>query len=97
MDREFRDKYELVIKATEHCYCLDEKTNKKLLDSPECTFLNNNYEPNDTTQFMVNIFLDDINDNPPKFNKKFYQIGITSEVEFGEAIFESCVNIKNLI
>ena len=33
----------------------------------------------------------DINDNAPKFTKNFYQVGITSDVEFNEPILESYV------
>jgi hypothetical protein len=78
----------VVIKATEHCFCLDKRNNKKSLGSTECNFLNSIYDPNDMSQFKISIHLDDINDNTPKFSKKFYQIGITSEVEFGEMISE---------
>lgn len=82
LDRESRDKYELIIKATENCNCLNS-------DSNECSFINKTYDANDQSQLMVTVYLDDTNDNVPKFAKKFYQIGITSEIEFGETIFES--------
>ena len=97
LDREIRDNYQVIVKATEHCYCLDERKNKKSpLESTECSFLNSSYDdPNDMSQLKVNIYLDDINDNTPKFSKKFYQIGITSEVEFGEMIFESYVILND--
>ncbi len=88
LNREIREKYEIIIKSTEHCYCLLE--GKFSNNSNECSFLdNNNYDVNDLSQLLITIYLDDINDNSPIFSKKFYQIGITSDVEFDETIFES--------
>jgi hypothetical protein len=90
LDREKREKYELIIKSSEYCSCLNVNSNKKI--EPQCrlsNIFNDTYDPNDISQLKVNVYLEDINDNTPKFLKEFYQIGITSDIDFGETILES--------
>ncbi len=39
----------------------------------------------------MKLILEDINDNAPKFQKKFYQIGISSDINYGETVLDSFV------
>ena len=85
MDREVKSKFELTFIASEYCDCqLDTQLE-------HCSFLSNNDDYNDVSQLKLNIYLEDIDDNPPRFIKKLYQTGITSDVEFDETILESYV------
>lgn len=94
LDREFRDEYEVAIKASEHCQCTIDPENN--LDEKHCGFMMNvsseNFDSNDISLLKVKIVIQDVNDNLPKFEKKFYQIGITSDIDFGDVILESFVN-----
>ena len=90
LDREKREKYELIIKSSEYCYCLNSNGNKKI--EPQCkqsNIFNDTYDSNDISQLKVNVYLEDINDNKPKFSKEIYQIGITTDIDYGETILES--------
>ena len=84
MDREVKSKFELTLIASEYCDCLDTQLE-------HCSFLSKSDDYNDVSQLKLSIYLEDINDNPPRFIKKLYQIGITSDVEFDETILESYV------
>ena len=46
----------------------------------------------DVSRLKLTVVVDDINDNVPKFNKKLYRVGITSDIAFGEIILESFVS-----
>lgn len=46
----------------------------------------------DVSRLKLSVIVDDINDNVPKFNKKLYRVGITSDIAFGEIILESFVS-----
>ena len=87
LDRELKDKYEVIVRASEYCSCAENKpaeTQCKLLNLNNDTF-----ELGDITQLRVKIFLDDINDHRPTFGKRVYQIGISDETNYGETILES--------
>ena len=91
MDREYRDKYDVIVRASEYCSCLSMTEEIE----PQCSLMNlhnDTFEFNDISQLRVRIYLEDINDNSPKFSKNFYQIGITSDTEYGETILESYVS-----
>ena len=66
LDRETREKYEVILKASEYCSCNDE------LDCENLHLGNDTFDFNDISQFKVKLILEDINDNAPKFQKKFY-------------------------
>jgi len=85
LDRETREKYEVIVKASEYCSCNDE------LDCENLHLSNDTFDFNDITQLKVKIILEDINDNAPKFQKKFYQIGISSDINYGETVLDSFV------
>ena len=86
LDREEKSKYELILAATEHCHCIDSFKNS------ECVFFNKSQSnEDDISRLRIKLLLEDINDNSPKFAKKIYQIGITSDIEVGETILESFV------
>jgi cadherin 23 len=93
LDREQKESYELIIKASEHCYCDQriETLNQEMKKNCEKLF-NKKFDLNDATQIKLKLLLEDINDNYPKFSKKLYQIGITPDIEFGETILESAVS-----
>jgi hypothetical protein len=100
LDREIRDKYELIIKSSEYCSCLDENSKKDgqilALEEPQCkhsNLYNDTYDPNDISQLKVFVYLDDMNDNKPAFLRDFYQVGITSDVDYGDVILESFVSV----
>lgn len=88
LDRETRDEYNLIIKSTEHCDCLH-KT-----DYYKCKFWQKIDISEDQSVFSLKIKVDDLNDNRPVFEKKFYQIGITYDYDFGDIILKSNVTKK---
>ncbi|CAF0900840.1 unnamed protein product [Brachionus calyciflorus] len=93
LDRETKDKYELILKSSEYCNCIDDAS------KDGCKFLtitHENFNPNDPSLIRLKIDVDDINDNKPKFDRKFYQIGITSDIDFGDIILESSVSDLDL-
>lgn len=93
LDRESRDKYEVIIKSTEYCFCPEDfNTTQSQVNNPNCAFMNSSngeFDSIDISLLRVKILVEDLNDNIPKFNKNFYQIGITSDIGFGETILES--------
>jgi hypothetical protein len=89
-DREKREKYEVIIKASEYCSCLELMEINNSTNN-QCYLKNNTFDMNDISQLRVKILVQDINDNAPKFSKKSYQIGVTSDVDFGDIILDSYV------
>ncbi|KAJ9587165.1 hypothetical protein L9F63_019319, partial [Diploptera punctata] len=69
LDREIYDTHMLLIKATEDC--IHAPANQSVFD------------PSDDTLLKVIITVNDINDNPPKFVKKVFTGGVTTEADFG--------------
>ncbi|KAK3865196.1 hypothetical protein Pcinc_029183 [Petrolisthes cinctipes] len=69
LDREVEDHYTLIVKATEDCLTLPQPI----------SFFN----PADDTLLRVHIYVNDINDNPPKFTREVFTGGITTASDFG--------------
>ncbi|XP_069185641.1 cadherin-23 isoform X4 [Procambarus clarkii] len=69
LDREVEDHYTLLIKATEDCLTIPE---------PVAFF-----DPRDDTILKVHVFVNDINDNAPKFTREVFTGGITTASHFG--------------
>jgi hypothetical protein len=94
LDREKRERYEVIVKASEHCSCSDDQIESSSSSNSSCNLLKNNntFDPNDISQLRIKIVVLDVNDNVPKFTKRFYQLGVTSDVEFGEVILDSYVS-----
>ncbi len=104
LDREKRDKYEVIVKSSEHCACNSTDADYVPIvngtsvwnNSDPCWQLfnknnSNSYDPNDISMLRVKIHVTDINDHVPRFAKSFYQIGVTTDVEFGDVILDSYV------
>lgn len=85
LDREKASVYEVVITGSEYCSCQSIESR----DMVQCQFLKRPFDQNDLTQIKVQIQLEDINDNRPQFSKRFYQVGITADIEFNEAVLEA--------
>ncbi|XP_064108915.1 cadherin-23-like isoform X3 [Macrobrachium nipponense] len=69
LDRESEDHYILIVKATEDC-----------LATPELVSF---FDSRDDTLLKVHVFVNDINDNAPKFTREVFTGGITTESDFG--------------
>ncbi|GFG38793.1 hypothetical protein Cfor_02805 [Coptotermes formosanus] len=69
LDREIRDSYALLIKATEDCIHLPENQSS--------------FDPSDDTLLQVIVTVNDINDNAPRFVKRVFTGGVTTEADFG--------------
>jgi hypothetical protein len=67
------------------------------VNEPACSLAANssspsgNYDANDISLLKVKVIVQDVNDNAPKFLKKFYQIGVTSDTDYGDIILDSYV------
>ena len=85
LNREVREKYEVIVKASEYCSC------KSDLECKNPLLNNDTFDFNDISQIKVKIILEDINDNTPKFQKSFYQIAISSDINYGEIVLDSFV------
>ncbi len=86
VDREVKTEYEVFIRASEYCGC------DLLKLSRDCGFLNKPFNGNDVSQMQIKVQVLDVNDNMPFFDKNWYQVGITSDVEFDEVVMESQVS-----
>ncbi|XP_050524905.1 cadherin-23 [Daktulosphaira vitifoliae] len=69
LDRETKDNYDLMIKASEDC-----------LHSPP---VNNVYNKDDDSLLKVSVVVNDINDHAPEFIKRIFTGGVTTEADFG--------------
>lgn len=69
LDRESHNNHTLLIKASEDC-----------IHSPanQSTF-----DPSDDTLLQVTVIVNDINDNAPRFVKRVFTGGVTTEADFG--------------
>ncbi len=72
LDREERDEYQLVVKATEEC--LSPPTERIAFDATDDSLL------------KLNVFVNDVDDNAPQFTKPVFTGGISTDIDFG-AIF----------
>lgn len=83
MDREKQSRYDLVIKATEDCFSpLPSETS---------------FDPLDDTLLKVTVFINDINDNPPRFTHPIFTGGITTNSDFGYEILKLEVNVHLIL
>lgn len=71
LDREENDTHVLIIKASEDCISAPKV--EKFLE----------FDTHDDTTLRVVVRVNDINDNPPKFIKKIFTGGVTTEADFG--------------
>lgn len=71
MDREQADTHLLIVKASEDCIS-SPKTDQPVI-----------FDPHDDTMLRVVVKVNDINDNSPKFMKKVFTGGVTTESDFG--------------
>ena len=69
LDREVYDTHILLIKASEDC--IHAPVNQS------------DFDPSDDTLLKVIVTVNDINDNPPKFVKRVFTGGVTTEADFG--------------
>ncbi|KAG8193980.1 hypothetical protein JTE90_013674 [Oedothorax gibbosus] len=71
LDREERTNYSLIVQASDDCFHQPTKIPR--------------FDPRDNSLLQVHIGVRDVNDNPPRFVKKVFTGGITSETDFGTA------------
>lgn len=69
LDREAKDTYEIIVKATEDCNTVPSNLT--------------NFDKEDETTLKVVIKLIDVNDNAPKFTSKVFTGGVTTDADFG--------------
>lgn len=69
LDREEQSNYTIIVQATNDCLKLPKPINS--------------FDPRDNTLLKVLINVNDVNDNPPKFTKKIFTGGVTTESDFG--------------
>jgi hypothetical protein len=88
LDHEVRDSYRLLVRATEDC--IHSPANQSVFD------------PSDDTLLQVRVTVNDINDNAPRFVKRVFTGGVTTEADFGTEFMQVKVqilhhNLKTLI
>lgn len=83
LDREVRETYELVVKASEDC-----------LHSPPP---NQGFSQDDDSLLKVFVFVNDINDHAPEFLKRVFTGGVTTEADFGTEFMQIKVRIIHII
>lgn len=69
LDREKKSVYKLIIRATDDCFSIP----AQILA----------FDPYDDTLLHLEVVVDDVNDNSPKFTKKVFTGGITTDTDFG--------------
>ena len=74
LDRELRSNYHLIIKATEECV--------NPLDEDEVFDAN----ITDSSLLKINIFVNDVDDNPPEFIERVFTGGISTDNDYGTAL-----------
>ena len=72
IDREESPEFVLIVQATEDC----------LATPPSVTY----FEPQDDTLVKVLVYVNDINDNSPRFTREVFTGGITTASDFGMEI-----------
>lgn len=81
MDRETKEVYEIIIKATEDCNTIPKN---------QTTF-----NEKDDTLLKVTITVNDINDNAPKFISETFTGGVTTDADFATEFMQVKVNKIN--
>jgi len=106
LDREKNATHELVIKASEDCLhaptprgtrstqqraapSAGAKAEMKVANS---TMMNWEFDPKDDTLLRVIVKVLDVNDNPPKFVKRVFTGGVTTEADFGTEFMQVLVS-----
>lgn len=69
MDREKRNTYNLLVKATEDC-----------VKKPKTQMF---FDPSDDTQLKIVVNVTDVNDNAPKFIRRVFTGGVSTATSFG--------------
>lgn len=69
LDREKKDSYTLLVKATEDC-----------LKTPKTQMF---FDSSDDTQLKVIVNVTDVNDNAPKFTRRVFTGGVSTATSFG--------------
>lgn len=78
LDREKRNTYTLLVKATEDC-----------VKSPKSQIF---YDPSDDTQIKVVVNVTDVNDNAPKFIRRVFTGGVSTATSFGTKFMSTKVS-----
>jgi hypothetical protein len=81
LDRETHGNHTLLVKASEDC-----------IHSPASQSI---FDPSDDTLLKVTVTVSDINDNPPRFIKRVFTGGVTTEADFGTEFMQ--VKVKSFI
>lgn len=79
LDREVKETYELLVKASEDC-----------LHSPPPS---HDFIQDDDSLLKVLVFVNDINDHAPEFLKRVFTGGVTTEADFGAEFMQIKVRI----
>ncbi|KAH7637786.1 cadherin-23-like protein [Dermatophagoides farinae] len=69
LDREQKSNYTLIVQATNDCFRVPHRVER--------------FDPKDNSMLQVLVGIKDVNDNPPKFLKKIFSGGITTDTEYG--------------
>nr|XP_027198229.1 cadherin-23-like [Dermatophagoides pteronyssinus] len=69
LDREQKSNYTLIVQATNDCFRVPHRVER--------------FDPKDNSMLQVLIGIKDVNDNPPKFIKKIFSGGITTDTDYG--------------
>lgn len=80
LDREIKETYELVVKASEDCL--------------HASSSNQDFNQDDDSLLKVLVFVNDINDHSPEFTKRIFTGGVTTEADFGTEFMEIKARIK---
>lgn len=83
LDRESIDTHVLIVKASEDCISAPK------MDAGTQV----NFDPHDDTLLRVVIKINDINDNRPKFVKRIFTGGVTTEADFGTEFMQ--IKVRN--
>jgi hypothetical protein len=78
LDRETHGSHALLVKATEDCIHLPANQSA--------------FDPSDDTLLKVTVTVSDINDNAPRFVKRVFTGGVTTEADFGTEFMQVKVN-----
>jgi hypothetical protein len=87
--------YEVLIRATENCTCEILSSHDEIIF---CEDLNEiSYDAiGDLSRIKIKLKIIDVNDNEPYFTKKFYRLGLTTDVSYGETILQGFVSSRFL-
>ena len=84
LDHEASKTVDLVIKASKHC-------KSTFWTQPENQ--NNPWNETDHSLMFVEVLVNDINDSPPIFTKRWFTAGVTRDTQVGEPVLELAVRI----